>query len=154
MNWFLNQAIYGTQVCDYAVGSVSTKEIIENLGFFNNTDQPFLPSEYPDDTLYETKTVLYRNGEFIVPQEVKISFDNGDVIVELWDGKSRSHDFTYTGTRKIVSVEIDPSLKIPLDKNLINNSYTTKPDSTGIWRIFSAFMTWMQGLMITLCALV
>jgi hypothetical protein len=154
MNWFLDQAIYGTEVCDYAVSSVSSKKIVENLGFFNDTDAAFIPSENSGKTLYETKTVLFRNGEFIVPQEVKIIFDNGDVLLELWDGKSRSHDFTYLGTRKIVSVEIDPYLKIPLDKNLINNSYTVQPDSTGIWRIFTAFMTWMQGVMITICALV
>ncbi len=154
MNWFLDQAIYGTEECDYSVKSVSNSKLTEKLGFFKNTDNPVLPSEKSAEILYESKAVLYRNGEFIVPQDVKIVFDNGDVIIEFWDGKSRSHDFTYKGNRKIVSVEIDPYMKIPLDKNLINNSYTLKPDATGIWRIFTAFMTWIQGIMVTMSTLV
>ena len=103
---------------------------------------------------YEAKTILYRLGEFVVPQEVKITFDNGDVVMEQWDGKARSHDFTYEGTRQIISVEIDPALKIPLDKNLINNSYTLEPKSTGISRYFTSFMTWIQAAMLTASAIV
>jgi len=154
MNCFLDQAIYGTEECDYAVQSINTRKIEEPLGFFSNTKDVKLPNHSAEKELYETRTVLYRLGEFIVPQDVRITFDNGDVIMENWDGKARSHDFTYKGTRKIVSVEIDPSLKISLDKNLINNTYTQKPNSTGISRYFTSFMTWMQATMVTASALI
>lgn len=153
MNWFLDQVIYGTEECDYAVSSISNKIIEEPLGYFDNTDKPLLPSGKKEN-LYEAKTILYRWGELYVPQEIKITFDNGETVLEYWDGKSRSYDFTYHGTRQIVSVEIDPFFKIALDKNLINNSYTVEQKSSGITRYFTSFMTWMQGAMMTMSVLI
>ena len=153
MNWFLDQVIYGTEVCDYSVHSITNKEVVEPLGYFDNTTQALVPTNKTSKT-YEAKVVLYRLGELWLPQDVKITFDNGDVILERWDGKARSHDFTYIGNRKIVAVEIDPALKIPLDKNLINNSYVVEPQSAGITRYFTSFLTWMQGAMVTASALI
>lgn len=155
MNWFLNQVIYGTEECDYSVQSITNKEVMEPLGFFEDIKNPKLPSSSGNKTIvYEAKTILYRLGELWFPQDIKITFDNGDVVLEKWDGKARSHDFTYIGNRKIVSVEIDPALKIPLDKNLINNSYTVEQKSAGITRYFTSFLTWMQGAMITASVLI
>ena len=74
--------------------------------------------------------------------------------MEQWDGKARSKEWSYEGSRKIVSAEIDPSLKIPLDKNLINNSYTTKPNSSGFTRYFTGMVTWLQSVMVTVSVLV
>ncbi|WP_264791726.1 M1 family metallopeptidase [Aureispira anguillae] len=154
MNWFLDQVIYGTEECDYSVHKIINKEIIEPLGFFENTDQVQLPSEQKSEKMFEAKVILYRLGEVWLPQDVKITFDNGEIRLEKWDGKARSHDFTYRGKRKILSVEIDPSLKIPLDKNLINNSHTVEQKSSGITRYFTSFVTWMQAAMITASTLI
>jgi hypothetical protein len=153
MNWFLDQVIYGTEECDYSVHSISNKKIVEPLGYFDNTTEARVPTENSAQ-IYQAKVILYRLGELWVPQDVKVTFDNGDVIMEKWDGKARSHDFTYTGNRKISAVEIDPALKIPLDKNLINNSYVLEPKSSGITRYFTSFLTWMQGAMVTASALI
>lgn len=154
MNWFLDQVIYGTEVCDYSVHSIVNTKIEEPLGYFENTTHVKLPTPNAATNLYEAKVILYRLGELWVPQDVKITFDNGDVVLEKWDGKARSHDFTYTGERQIVSVELDPMFKIPLDKNLINNSYTTQQKSPGISRYFTSFLTWMQSAMISASMLI
>ncbi len=149
---FIDQAINNTLECDYTIHTIQNYDIEEKLGFFESIQQVFSPQQKP--TIKESKVVLYRLGEMIVPQDVRIIFDNGDIVLEKWDGKARSFDFTYQGKRKIVSAEIDPSFKIALDKNLINNSYTTQPQTTGISRYFTSFMTWMQGVMLTASALV
>ncbi|MCH2021362.1 MAG: M1 family metallopeptidase [Saprospiraceae bacterium] len=156
MNAFLNQAIFGTDECDYAVASVETKKIEERLGIFNDQEHAILPNRNINDDFfeYETKTIIHRLGEFIVPQEVKITFDNGNIILENWDGKSRSHDFTYRGLGQIISVEIDPNRKIPIDKNLINNSYTVEPKSKGLYRYLISFITWLQTAMLSISSLV
>ncbi len=157
MNWFLNQAIFGTDVCDYAVRSIQNNEITEAIGFFENPDDCIKPSTGVFNSflnVYEAKVVVFRLGEFYVPQEVAITFDDGTTIIEEWDGKGRSKEWVYEGSRKIVSAEIDPSLKIALDKNLINNSYTTKPNSSGFTRYFTSMVTWLQSIMVTVSVLV
>lgn len=153
MNWFLDQGIYGTEECDYAVASIENRVITEPLGFFDNTEAASMPQSN-EETQYEAKVILYRLGEFFVPQDVKITFDNGDTEMVYWDGKARSFDFTYKGNRKIISAHIDPMYKIPIDKNLINNSYTINQTSPGIMRYFTSFMTWMQSTMVTASALI
>ncbi len=157
MNWFLDQAIYGTDECDYAVSSISNEELPLSLGFFENTQKALTPSSPQNKTQeksYKSSVILYRLGEFVVPQEVLISFDNGEQILEKWDGKARSKEFVYKGNKQIIAAQLDPKLKIPLDKNLLNNSYTTQPKTTGIWRYVTAFFTWLQGIMVTASGLV
>lgn len=154
MNWFLNQSIYGTDVCDYAIRSIENSEIPEGMGFFENTEDCVKPLNSKGLKVYQSKVVVFRLGEFYVPQEVAITFDDGSTIIEQWDGKGRSKEWVYEGSREIVSAHIDPSLKIPLDKNLINNSYTTKPNSSGLTRYFTGMVTWLQNVLVTVSVLV
>ncbi len=150
---FLQQLIYGTETCNYAVEYISNSLIGDPLGYFDDLDECKYPTDNKKET-YQAKTVLFRLGEFTLPIEVKIIFDNGDEIIENWDGKARSHEFVYTGKRKIASVEIDPELKNPLDNNLIDNSYVIEQKETGIVRYFTSFMTWMEGIMVSATALI
>ncbi len=145
---FMNQLLLGTDVCDYSVESITNFEIPQHLGFFENTDECKFPQE-GWETEYLSKVILFRNEGITVPQEIRIVFDNGDERIEYWDGKKRSHEFIYQGQQKIECVEIDPTLKIPLDHNLINNSYTVKQKSHGITRAFVSFITWMENVMVS-----
>ncbi|MGH1339426.1 MAG: M1 family metallopeptidase [Aureispira sp.] len=150
---YLDQVIYETTACDYAVHSISNNKIDEPVGYFEDWKKARLPLG-KDTKEYQAKTILYRLGGLQVPQEVRITFDDGSSILEHWDGRARSHDFTYVSSRKIVSVHIDPAFKIPLDKNVWNNSYTLQPTSAGVLRYSSSFFTWMEGLMVTLSLLI
>ena len=80
----------------------------------------------------------------MLPVEVLVHFDNGDEVLELWDGKSRFKDFTYTGTRKIEWVKIDPEFKIRMDINYINNSMTQYPDRIPLRRLTNKLMSFLQ----------
>ena len=150
---FLKEAIFGTNVCDYAVHSIENKRVEASLGFFKNTENALTPTEDLGEINYESQFTLYRLGEFIIPQEVAVTFDNGDVELTSWDGKSRTYNAKYEGSRQIVSVEIDPNFKIPLDKNLINNSYTVTQQSTGITSTFTSMVSWLQHTMVSLSVL-
>jgi hypothetical protein len=156
MNWFLHPAIFGTDVCDYAVHSIENNLIPEPLGFFDSTKDCIKPSASKDakKAIYQSKVIVFRLGEFYVPQEVAITFDDGTTVVEQWDGKGRSYEWVYNGAKKIVSAEIDPNLKISLDKNWINNSYTVKPNTTGFTRYFAGMVSWLQSMMVTASVLV
>ncbi|MBW6500546.1 MAG: M1 family metallopeptidase [Bacteroidales bacterium] len=128
MNWFFEQALYGTAVCDYKVAGI------------RNTSEP------ESDGFYKSVADIERVGEMMLPVEVLIRFDDGDEITEFWDGKSRFVSFQYTGPRKIESVKIDPEFKIRMDINFVNNSMTIEPDLVPVRRMAGRLMIVIQFL--------
>ncbi len=143
MNWFFEQTVYGTGLCDYKAASLSN-----------------VISEFPADTLtsansskkghndkmqnYHSKVELERSGDVMLPVEVRIHFNNGDEINETWDGRSRFKDFEYSGTRKIEWVKIDPDFKISMDINYINNSITENPDMLPMRRLSNRLLSFLE----------
>jgi hypothetical protein len=111
---YFNQAVYGTQVLDYAVDGISSDPL-----------QWWLAEPKDKKQIQYLSTVyLHRKGDFILPVTVEIVFDDGTRLRERWNGVDRWTKFTYTGNAKIVSAEIDPDHVILLDSNFFNNSYT------------------------------
>ncbi|HEY6414243.1 MAG TPA: M1 family metallopeptidase [Edaphobacter sp.] len=143
---FFDQAVYGTQILDYAIDDVSSGPL-----------KWWLPE--PEDEKerknlqYLSTVVLHRKGDFILPVTVEIIFEDGTIKREHWDGVDRWTRFTYTLKTKVRSAEIDPDHTALLDKNLFNNSYTTEPRRlptrklTNIWlsftQLLSQLVTWI-----------
>jgi len=119
LRWYFNQAVYGTQVFDYEVMQISSDPV--------NWYEKDL-KEKKGETLYESRVMLHRKGEFIFPVDVEIRFDNGEKVRERWDGQDRWVRFNYQKKAKIESVEIDPDHKIQLDRDNFNNSRTVEPN--------------------------
>ncbi len=111
MNWFFDQTLYGTGVCDYKVAEITNRK-------YENSD-----------SLYSSTVGLQRTGEVMLPLEILVRFSDGDEITETWDGKGRYMELTYTGCRKVDRVIIDPEYRIRMDVNFVNNSMTVKPDT-------------------------
>ncbi len=154
LNWFFDQGIYGTEACDYSIGGIENTKITAPLGFVDNVEEcEGFPREQGEH-VYQSRVIVFRLGGFRLPQEVRIVFDDGEEVIETWDGQGRSHEFAYTGTRKVVGAEIDPAGKIPLDKNLINNSYVLENQSPGILRYFTGFISWLQHSMLSASMLI
>jgi hypothetical protein len=116
LRWYFNQAIYGTQLFDY--------EVIKLDSFPRNWYEDEKKSGKKDDknTVYQSTVWLHRKGDFIMPVEAQIDFDNGEKVREHWDGQSRWTKFTYEKKAKIVSAEIDPDHKIFIDRDNFNDS--------------------------------
>jgi len=85
--------------------------------------------------------------EAIVPVEILVHFDNGEVILETWDGKSRAHDLVYERPEKVVWAKIDPEMKMLMDANIMNNSYTREPSKTSSLKYSGKFLFLLQNLM-------
>ena len=126
LNFFFDQTIYGTEICDYKVSG------------FHNSLEPGI------DTTYRAVAELERLGGIMLPVEVLIHFDNGEEVRETWDGISRTKDFIYTGKRKIAWVKIDPEYRIMMDVNYINNSLTDDPDRIPVRRFNNKLITFLQ----------
>jgi hypothetical protein len=126
---FFDHAVYGTQVLDYAVDS-----------FSSGPAQWWLTDKHDaKPTEYLSNVFLRRRGDFIFPVTAEIVFDDGTRLREHWDGVDRWTRFTYTRNAKVLSVEVDPDHVIPLDRDLFNNSFSTRANPiparklTSIW---------------------
>jgi hypothetical protein len=139
---YFNQAVYGTNILDYAVDSVSSDPVTW-----------WLPETKGQKTQYLSTVYLHRKGDFILPVTVEVTFDDGTKLREHWDGIDRWTKFSYTRNARVVSAEIDPDHTVLLDKDLFNNSYTTKanPIPAGklmmIWasaqQLFAQIASWI-----------
>lgn len=153
MDWYFAQTLYGTDICDYAIGQVSNTLLAPPAGFLENSEDCTLP-ESPEAPTYRSRAIVFRLGGVQVPQEVRLVFDDGEEELVFWDGRARSQEWTITGPRQIVSVSIDPAQKIGLDINQLNNSYTTQSSSSAIRRTFTAVLSWLQRTMVLASGLV
>jgi hypothetical protein len=145
MNWFFDQTIYGTGLVDYKVSRYTNTKIRDFKGVVSEADSHrFVAGVTKDDSIYKSTVELSRPGDIILPVDVLVHFDSGDTISERWDGKERYKDFTYTGTRQIDWVKIDPEYKLRMDINFVNNSITDHPDRVPIRRYTNKFIIFMQ----------
>jgi len=145
MNWFFDQTLYGTGICDYKVSGFSNERITKPAGRTEVSDS-LKPEDSGKDSLYTSVAMIERIGEIMLPVEVLVHFSDSTELLESWDGKARYKDFTYTGKSKIEWVKIDPENKIAMDVNFINNSMTDTPDRLPVKRITSKLMTFLQFL--------
>ncbi len=155
MDWFFDQVLYGTEICDYKVGRIRNELVEKPIGVFDKVGDCIQPDEETtQEDVFASSVVLLRDGDIKLPQEILVKFDDGSNVLEVWDGMSKTKEFNYKGTRKIVSVEIDPERKIWMDKNFLNNSRSVKPQKTGVRKYVIQFMFWIQNAMETLNLLV
>ena len=131
---YFHQAVYGTQILDYAVDRISSDPV-----------QWWLPEPSDKKQIQYLSTVyLHRKGDFILPVTVEIIFDDGTRVRERWDGVDRWTKFAYTRNAKVVSVEIDPDHVILLDSNLFNNSYTVTSNPSPARKLTNLWLSFNQ----------
>jgi hypothetical protein len=143
MNWFFDQTLYGTGICDYKVSGISNQKYHKPKGKTETADAVENVWSHPD-SLYTAVAQLERVGEVMLPVDVLIHFKNGDEILENWDGKERYKDFIYKGYREIQWVKIDPEFKIRMDVNYINNSMTEEPQRAPLHRLVNKILSFVQ----------
>jgi len=145
LRWYFNQAVYRSQVLDYEVLKVDSfptnwyqsdkeKKTQEQQGGKNNT-------------VYQSYVSVHRKGDFVMPIDVEIKFDNGETVREHWDGQSRWTRFSYQKKAKVVSAEIDTDHTVHIDRNNLNNSYVVKGNGKPTYKIsnYWLFLTQWAG---------
>ncbi len=147
MNWFFDQTLFGTGICDYKVKDFRNEKLDKNKEKVSAGDSSDRKSSTDSLSFYKAVVQLERAGEVMLPVDVLVHFDNNEEVMESWDGKSRFKDYSYTGPRKIQWVKIDPEFKIKMDVNYINNSMTDKPDRIPVRRMTNKLVSFMQFLL-------
>ena len=120
LDWFFQQALYGTNILDYEVLSIRS----DPLDWF----EPHASKPKKNETAYRDTVLVHRKGDFISPVEVRIVFDDGEQVREKWDGRDRWVRFSYQKKARVTSAEVDPQHAIRLDDDLFNNSRAEKRD--------------------------
>ncbi len=144
MDWFFEQVLYGNELCDYRISGVTTHKIRSYAGVIDGDSVTYTRSDRSSDTLYISRVSIERLGGIILPVEVLICFDNGEEVLELWEGKESYKDFEYTRNSKVVWAKIDPFDKIDIDIDRINNSWSSVQKFTATRRMANKFVFLMQ----------
>ena len=143
MNWFFDQTLYGTGICDYKVAAIINGKSGMIRDYISTGNDPDSSME-AQDSLYSAVARIERTGEVTLPVDVLIHFTDGNEVLESWDGKSRFKEFEYRGSRKIQWVKVDPEFRLRMDVNFINNSMTLDPDRLIFRRMTNKIIALMQ----------
>ncbi|MGO9271021.1 MAG: M1 family metallopeptidase [Terriglobia bacterium] len=127
LGWYFQQAFYGTNVLDYEVLDIRS----DRADWYAKNP----PEAKKGATAYRDTVLVHRKGDFVMPVEVEIKFDNGERTLEKWDGRDRWVRFSYEKKAKVVSAEIDPQHTVRLDTNFFNNSRTEEANGRATWKL-------------------
>jgi hypothetical protein len=123
LQWFWQETFYSSNVFDYAVDSVASREEKQSV-------------------------VVRRWGEATFPVQVRVVFENGDQALEYWDGTDRWIRYSYDRPEQIQTVEVDPSHILALDINRRNNTWMREaPSSLAAAKWSLKWMIWLQSVL-------
>lgn len=145
MDWYFEQVLYGTDICDYKLLSITNRKAEDELGYLEGYSNCYLSSEIEEDQdTYYSKVVVQRMGELKLPIEILVKFEDGSEELLKWNGIDRSTEFNFQGTQKLIEARIDPDQKIYLDNNFLNNGYTVAEQKTGVRKYFFQLVSFTQ----------
>lgn len=139
--FFFDQALRNSLECDYTVTYAGSRKIRKDVGHFEEGEKQ---DSEEDDEIYRTYVKVHRRGEFILPVDIRLTFENGETTDYVWDGEERWVEYEIHGPRRIKSAEVDPDRKIVLDSNYTNNSYVCKPQKKAVQYLSVRFLYWFQ----------
>ncbi|RMG77457.1 MAG: M1 family peptidase [Bacteroidetes bacterium] len=146
LDWFFEQVLYGTDMCDYAVSDISVTPVLPKAGILDDgTCVGLKQTNAPDQ--WRSKITIYRNGEVLLPLDVLIHFEDGTEVREHWDGRDRYRIFEYTKPAKVAWAEVDPERKLHLDADFTNNGMRLKPDPLPAQKYGGRLLAWVQNLL-------
>jgi len=148
LSWFFDQMIEGTDVCDYELTSIKTERVLAAAGVFEENGARITRSRASDDdsaAVYRSRVLVSRLGEVQIPLTVAVGFENGEEVVEAWDGRDRYKEFSYVRADKVVWAAVDPDQTLVVDINILNNSKTTRPETFPIRKHVIKMLFWLQN---------
>ncbi|MBT8218516.1 MAG: M1 family metallopeptidase [Bacteroidia bacterium] len=144
LNWFFDQILYSTAVCDYEVASITNVKLSSGHGLYDTEQNTLEYKKGTRNNFYNSTVKLYRRGDMVLPVQILVTFEDGTTILEDWDGREESMFFYYEGPQRVISAHVDPEQKIYLDLDLNNNSITLEPKKAVLWKYALKAVFWVQ----------
>ena len=146
LNWFFEQCLHQTGVCDYAIGAINNDQWTRELGLFGDGDNKIYYEGKLMDK-YSSSIRLERRGDLIFPVDIEVTFEDGHQITTTWSGEERVKILHYETPYKVISAHIDPERKIYLDLDFNNNSKTLIPNKKPCLKYTSKTVQWLQNIL-------
>ncbi|HSK09594.1 MAG TPA: M1 family metallopeptidase [Vicinamibacterales bacterium] len=154
LGWFFRQAFLTGHVLDYGVTAVSSSPVRPPRGVFGETGtgkgSAGKDGDGKDETMYESRVMVTRHGEFVFPVELAVKFEGKPVERLTWDGADRWKRFTFTRPERLEWARVDPDQKVLLDANWIDNARRVEPDTRLATSWASRFLFGVQTLLMFL----
>ena len=155
LGWFFDQVLASPGKLDYAVIDLRADEVVPLRGISDAGAARIAPGPPAEDKpkaagaskMYRSEVVVARLGDWIFPQEILVTFESGDKVREVWDGRDRWKRFVYHKDVKVKSAEVDPGRTMVLDVNYLNNSRVLGSRSPVAGKLAAGLMKWFQGLL-------
>ncbi len=154
LSWYFEQTYNSSNMFDYAVGRVASRRVAPPRGYVEKDGELVFQKGGPgsggdgSSPAYRSTVFVRRWGEAVFPIDVKVTFSDGEEVLESWDGRDRWVRFDYTRDAKVQKVEVDPEHKLVLDVNPVNNSWVRKSKAKiAATKWASKWMLWLQNLM-------
>jgi Peptidase family M1 domain len=147
LNWYFDQVLYGTGVCDYELTSIQNEPADTHSEPGEKADSAALSEDVKRDrarTFSSTVTVS-RLGEIMLPVTVGVIFDDGSDATEQWDGRGRTVSFRYERAARVTRAIVDPDHILTIDIDYTNNSRTISPPASPIWKYTAKVLFWLQN---------
>jgi hypothetical protein len=152
LSWFFTQAFASDRVFDYGVERLTSEPVAKGSSAYRTT---LVVRRYGDATF--SGTAAPRLGPFESGRgiEIRVTFGDGSVRVDHWDGRDAEKSFVYETPSPGRSAVIDPDQVILLDVNQTNNSWTIESSAPGAATRWTArWALWLQDLLLTYGSLV
>ena len=150
MDWFFDKMMYEPGVLDYTVAKIESTPAEVKKGYFGHGDSMEMADvENGEPELFESQVHIQRLGPISMPVELLLTFENGDTVEKVWDGKAPYQIFYFQNKSKIEKAEVDPYHKIWLDVNYANNGKYRQASSFVSFRWGAAWLFWLQHLLET-----
>ncbi|MCB1052281.1 MAG: M1 family metallopeptidase [Acidobacteria bacterium] len=155
LHWYFDPILHGRGTLDYQVRKVECEAIEAPRGFDFTydaqdpqtwpTDKDKKKEESDKDQVYRSTVQILRKGSFVLPLEIEVTFENGEVVQEQWDGQHGWLKLVYEKPEKIKQVVLDPQGKLLIDLDPVNNRFVyEKPNRLGRG---VSWLARLQGLM-------
>jgi len=153
LGWFFDRFIFGPGHVDYAVGEVNNDLLGDETGFVDSDSGTIMvtkedienqPEREESEETYRVSVEILNEGSAAYPVTIQMTFADGSVETETWDGAYPWVRFTYESKPKLTQVEIDPEHKLLLDVNLPNNSYVEETGPKASLRWSARLLLWLQ----------
>jgi len=140
MDWYFDQVIYGTALCDYSITQISNSETQSPTGYLDSTEDCQVNGVIPDQTTYQSRVTIQRLEEMILPITIRVTFEDGTTQYDTLTGSDVVVNLDYLGGSQIISAAVDPDTINYLDSNLINNTYSLEPINNGTERSLKYYL--------------
>lgn len=155
---FFRQTVLEGNLLDYEVASIRSEPVRDPRGVFDRdgkratVEAEELPGKEGPPAAYETRVLVRRRGEVMLPVNVEFQFEGRPPERVAWDGRERWRRFTFVRPERLLWARVDPDRKLVLDLNRLNDGRRLRGDPRAATKWSARFLFWVQNLLALIVA--